>query len=125
MSLAVRCIENEKREKRELSKEKADMEATKVSISCPNCGARYRIPDSVSAKKVNCKKCGSAIFLRLQGAFREKNGSNGSGPRRPRPTTSRYARLKGPKQVKMGALHYVSAVLTIVLLVAFVKVVFF
>ena len=95
------------------------MEATKVSITCPGCGAKYRIPDSISAKKVRCKKCGSAIFLRLHGAFRHRD----SGTRR-RPT-GRYARLKGAKPVKMSPLHYVTAVVTLVLLVAIVKVLLF
>jgi predicted Zn finger-like uncharacterized protein len=103
--------------------EETEMEATLVSISCPNCGAKYRIPDSIAAKKVTCKKCGSAIFLRLQGAFREKNGSGDHAPRRP--TTARYARLKGGKPVKMNPLHYVSALVTVVLLVVFVKMVLF
>lgn len=98
------------------------MEATKVSITCPSCATKYKVPDTLSVKKVTCKRCGAAIFLRLQGAFREKNGAEAGPARRP---TGRYARMKSAKPVKMTALHYISAVVTLALLVVFVKMILF
>ncbi|MBI1853077.1 MAG: hypothetical protein HYR85_22295 [Planctomycetes bacterium] len=31
------------------------------SIVCAGCGARYRLPDTFSARQVHCKKCGATI----------------------------------------------------------------
>lgn len=61
-----------------------------MQIECKNCEARYRVPPSMSGKKLTCKRCGKPIFVR-----------SGTTAKR-RTTTRRYTRVKGaqkPKQI--------------------------
>jgi predicted Zn finger-like uncharacterized protein len=32
-----------------------------LSVECPECGARYNVPDKLAGKKARCKKCGATI----------------------------------------------------------------
>ena len=37
-----------------------------LAITCDNCGAKYRLPESFSADKAKCQKCGSVIDVAAQ-----------------------------------------------------------
>ena len=93
------------------------MEPAKISVTCSSCQAKYRVPESLSARKITCKKCGKPIFLTIQGAFREKNG-------KPRRSTRTYSRLKRAP-VKLSGIHLLTAGLTIILVGVLVKLVIF
>src|SRR6184192_2244960 len=32
-----------------------------LSVECPECGARYNVPDKLAGKRAKCKKCGATI----------------------------------------------------------------
>ena len=37
-----------------------------TQITCANCGAQYRLPESFSAATAKCKKCGATIDVAAQ-----------------------------------------------------------
>ncbi|MCA8973105.1 MAG: TIGR00266 family protein, partial [Planctomycetes bacterium] len=37
-----------------------------IQITCDNCGAKYKLPESFSSPKAKCQKCGSVIDVASQ-----------------------------------------------------------
>ena len=68
-----------------------------LSITCDNCGAKYRLPESFSSDKAKCKKCQSVIDVAAQ---RNKPKEEAGGERKPaaaaRPARARPAAASKP-----------------------------
>ncbi|MGB3966925.1 MAG: MJ0042-type zinc finger domain-containing protein, partial [Planctomycetota bacterium] len=41
---------------------------TALSITCDNCGAKYKLPESFTGAQAKCQKCGSVIDVQKQRA---------------------------------------------------------
>jgi hypothetical protein len=39
---------------------------TTISVTCPGCGATYRIPETTKATKATCRKCQASIPLAVR-----------------------------------------------------------
>ena len=75
-------------------------------VECKNCEARYKVPATVTAHKMQCKRCKSPIFLNVQTATRGR-----------RPTTRRATRVRGnPPPKKASMLQVLSGVLCLVII---------
>jgi DNA-directed RNA polymerase subunit RPC12/RpoP len=79
------------------------------TIQCKNCEARYKVPATITAHKMACKRCGHPIFLKSRATTKRRTA------------VRRYTRVKGAvKPTKVSPLLYASGVACLVLLVAVV-----
>ena len=68
-----------------------------LAVACKHCDARYKIPESFTGHKFNCKKCQNPVFIRSRTTTKR------------RPTVRRHTRVKGSvKPRKVSPLLYVS-----------------
>jgi hypothetical protein len=65
-----------------------------IQIVCDNCGAKYKLPESFSAPKAKCKKCGSAIDVNGQRSAARGESAAAATPAKAQPAKARPAKTR-------------------------------
>ena len=69
---------------------------TAVQITCDNCGAKYKLPESFAGTQAKCQKCGSAIDVARQRASPDEAATGARPAAAARPAIDR-SKLAPPK----------------------------
>lgn len=65
---------------------------TVLQITCDNCGAKYKLPDTFTGSQAKCQKCGSVIDVQKQ----RQTASSGSAPAAAAPAAAKPAAAARP-----------------------------